>query len=140
MDFSEARLGDQYSIFIDKEDNICNSVNSRAQIFATVIGIAKDPVRYSGKTVLLGWKPDQRHPADASKRNGTESPFINFISNAKDFVFSKMMDHRHECAGKTIQKFTTSGSTCKRCREIYPYANPNQNDGSFICYGCRMEW
>ena len=28
--------------------------------------------------------------------------------------------------------------TCPKCLEIYPYAVPNQKDGSFICYSCRV--
>lgn len=32
----------------------------------------------------------------------------------------------------------TSGLTCCRCNEFFPYADtPNQPDGSFKCYGCR---
>jgi hypothetical protein len=26
---------------------------------------------------------------------------------------------------------------CFKCGEIYPYADPNQKDGSFKCYSCR---
>jgi hypothetical protein len=28
--------------------------------------------------------------------------------------------------------------TCKQCQEIYPYAEPNQKDGTFKCYSCRI--
>jgi len=28
--------------------------------------------------------------------------------------------------------------TCKKCKEIYPYAAPNQKDGTFKCYSCRI--
>lgn len=28
--------------------------------------------------------------------------------------------------------------TCKQCNEIYPYAEPNQKDGTFKCYSCRI--
>jgi hypothetical protein len=27
---------------------------------------------------------------------------------------------------------------CKKCREIYPYAESNQKDGTFKCYSCRL--
>lgn len=29
------------------------------------------------------------------------------------------------------------GCTCKKCKEFFPYAEPNQEDGSLICYACR---
>ena len=32
------------------------------------------------------------------------------------------------------------GCTCKKCKEFYQYAEPNQDDGTLICYGCRMIW
>lgn len=32
---------------------------------------------------------------------------------------------------------TNDGQTCKVCKQYYPYAGPNQSDGSLICYSCR---
>lgn len=29
------------------------------------------------------------------------------------------------------------GCICKKCGENYPYAEPNQKDGSMVCYSCR---
>lgn len=29
------------------------------------------------------------------------------------------------------------GCKCKRCEDFNEYAEPNQKDGTFICYGCR---
>jgi len=34
----------------------------------------------------------------------------------------------------------SDGCTCKKCKEYYQYAEPNQDDGTLICYGCRMVW
>lgn len=38
------------------------------------------------------------------------------------------------------KKKNTDGCVCKKCKELYPYAEPNQSDGTLICYGCRMVW
>jgi len=38
------------------------------------------------------------------------------------------------------KKEISDGCTCKKCKEFYPYAEPNQNDNTLICYGCRMVW
>lgn len=38
------------------------------------------------------------------------------------------------------KKKVSDGCTCKKCHEFYPYAEPNQNDGTLVCYGCRMVW
>ncbi len=29
------------------------------------------------------------------------------------------------------------GCICTKCHELFPYAEPNQPDGSLICYSCR---
>jgi hypothetical protein len=34
-------------------------------------------------------------------------------------------------------KLIVEGSTCKKCKEYAKYAQPNQSDGTFICYSCR---
>jgi hypothetical protein len=34
----------------------------------------------------------------------------------------------------------SDGCSCKKCGELYPYAEPNQPDGSLVCYSCRMIW
>ena len=35
------------------------------------------------------------------------------------------------------KKKDSDGCTCKKCEEFYPYAEPNQEDGTLICYACR---
>lgn len=31
-----------------------------------------------------------------------------------------------------------NGCTCKNCKEFFPYAESNQDDGTLICYGCKL--
>jgi len=31
----------------------------------------------------------------------------------------------------------SSGRTCKKCETFYEYAEPNQDDGTLICWACR---
>lgn len=38
------------------------------------------------------------------------------------------------------KKEKSDGCSCKKCKEFYQYAEPNQDDGTLICYGCRMVW
>lgn len=35
------------------------------------------------------------------------------------------------------KKINKDGCRCKKCREFYPYAEANQEDGTLICYVCR---
>lgn len=38
------------------------------------------------------------------------------------------------------KKEVSDGCFCKKCKEFYQYAEPNQDDDTLICYGCRMRW
>jgi hypothetical protein len=35
------------------------------------------------------------------------------------------------------KKKDSDGCSCKICKELYPYAEPNQEDGTLICWSCR---
>lgn len=35
------------------------------------------------------------------------------------------------------KKINKDGCRCKKCKEYYPYAEANQEDGTLICYVCR---
>jgi hypothetical protein len=39
---------------------------------------------------------------------------------------------------KTKQYSILDGSSCKKCKEFYQFAEPNQPDGTMICYVCRV--
>jgi hypothetical protein len=41
---------------------------------------------------------------------------------------------------KKTKRKEEDGCICKKCKEFYPYAEPNQEDGTLICYGCRKHW
>ena len=36
-----------------------------------------------------------------------------------------------------IEQKKSNGCICSQCEELYPYAEPNQKDGTFKCYSCR---
>lgn len=38
---------------------------------------------------------------------------------------------------KKIDDEEKSGCNCVKCGDIFPYAEPNQPDGTLICYSCR---
>lgn len=31
----------------------------------------------------------------------------------------------------------SEGASCRKCRDFNEYAEPNQEDGTFVCYSCR---
>ena len=40
-------------------------------------------------------------------------------------------------AEPVAKKKNKDGETCKKCKEFYPFAEPNQEDGTLVCYSCR---
>lgn len=40
----------------------------------------------------------------------------------------------------TEKKNNSDGCVCKKCKNLFPFAEPNQEDGTLICYECRMIW
>lgn len=42
-----------------------------------------------------------------------------------------------DLATEPEKKKHSDGCACKKCKEYFPYAEPNQDDGSLICYACR---
>lgn len=41
---------------------------------------------------------------------------------------------------KAKKKPEEDGCVCKKCKQFYQYAEPNQEDGTLICYSCRQGW
>lgn len=42
-------------------------------------------------------------------------------------------------ATETVEKKPKDkdGCFCKKCKDFFPYAEPNQEDGTLVCYACR---
>jgi formylmethanofuran dehydrogenase subunit E len=38
------------------------------------------------------------------------------------------------------KKRDKDGCFCDKCKEFYPYAEPNQANDTLICYSCRHPW
>lgn len=42
-----------------------------------------------------------------------------------------------EAKPEAKKKSNKDGCDCKKCKEKYEWAEPNQEDGSFVCWECR---
>jgi len=40
----------------------------------------------------------------------------------------------------TEKKKDSDGCTCKKCKEFFEFAEPNQEDGTLVCWSCRHGW
>jgi len=131
MDLSKAELGDQFRIFIDAGGNISLSPSMNTLV-ATVIATKKAPY---GTGVMLGWKDDQPHPPEATARSNT-SIENNYVPNQAEYKFGKTVKRGLLVAIQILNGL--DGFPCKKCTNFFPYSQPNQKDGTLICWSCRQ--
>jgi formylmethanofuran dehydrogenase subunit E len=130
MDLTQAKLGDQFRIFVDAGGNI-SSYPQMTTILATVIATKR--VQY-GTNVMLGWKANEPHPPEATARANT-SEENNYLPNQSEYKFGKTVKRDLPVA---VQIFNgLDGFPCKKCTNFYPQALANQKDGTLICWSCR---
>lgn len=130
MDLSKAKLGEQYRIFVDEVGNI-SPYPGRYTMLATIIATKKT---YPSTEVILGWTANEEHPKDARSRAQT-APENEYVPNQALYSYGKSVKRTLPVA---IQiKNGLDGFPCKKCTNFFPYALPNQNDGTLICWSCR---
>ncbi len=130
MDLSSAKLGDQYRIFLDEGGNILSSPSMHTML-ATVIATKKPGY---GTEVILGWKQGEEHPADARPRSST-SMENDYVPNQASYSHGKSVKRSLLVALQIINGL--DGFPCKKCTNFFPYALPNQKDGTLVCWSCR---
>lgn len=67
--------------------------------------------------------------------NGFPTGWISFGSLESEMEYEYGSDSNVE--KKQSEKIVIEGSTCKKCKEYSKFSEPNQPDGTFICYVCR---
>ena len=131
MDLSDAKLGDQFRIFLDESGNISLSPNMNT-LLATVIAVKKPSTGL--KDVLLGWKKQDPRPKNAMERTNTSSD-NDYLPNQSEYRYGKTVNRTLPVA---VQIFNgLDGFPCKKCTNFFPLSQPNQKDGTLICWSCR---
>lgn len=63
---------------------------------------------------------------------------LNDLAVELNISIEQLKNHRHILIiNKDRFNGFSDGCLCIKCKEFFPYAEPNQQDGSLICYGCR---
>ena len=68
---------------------------------------------------------------------GTSTGGTIWITVGNGFTFSGDLSGEVVTSVSDKKKKDRDGCDCKKCKEFYPYAEPNQEDGTLICYACR---
>lgn len=76
--------------------------------------------------------------AGESALTNTGSHFNWIIRNGEaDIDLLGLVDRLEVFLENRKRRKHPDGMYCKKCQSFYQYAEPNQEDGSLICYGCR---
>jgi hypothetical protein len=72
-----------------------------------------------------------------SPTNWTSGGYITYVNAGSGWSapFTIGGDLNGEAPVQAKKK--SDGCSCKKCKDYSKYAEPNQEDGSFICYRCR---
>lgn len=130
MDLRDAELGDQYRVFIDDKGMLSTEPGMLTMV-TTIIAIKKPS---QGKGVILGWKATQEKPKNALPRH-TTSNLNDYILDEKQYTHGIAMALDLSVAVKIVNGL--DGFSCTKCSNFYPYALPNQANGTLICWSCR---
>jgi len=131
MNLANVKLGDVYRIFVDGEGNITPSPGMKTML-ATVVGMSKPSC---GGSIILGWKSGEPHPVGCYERTGAGSFENDYIPNHEEYRWGKKVTKALTVA---VQIFNgLDGFPCKKCKNFFPLSEPNQKDGTLVCWSCR---
>ena len=134
MDLSNARLGEEYKVYVD-DDFIITSIPSKTILDATVVGLHNGS-RVSA-SVLLGW--DRKSfiaPSAASKvpfcpMSGVYVPNLTAAYPLTIWVPASLtVAGCVKCFGKT------TGHKCKECGDFNQWIERAPEDGAYVCALC----
>lgn len=131
MDLYNAKLDEVYKFYIDPNSLMISVFKTPKTITATVIATKKPEY---GSGVILGWKADQPKPVNSTPRNNTSIENV-YSTNEKLYTWGLSVQRITLVESKVV--ISLNGYNCKKCNNHYPYSEPNQPDGTLICWSCR---
>jgi hypothetical protein len=66
------------------------------------------------------------------------NPYIDLMALDPDSIDDQIDESGIFVEDDPVEK--CEGCICKRCSNYSQYSSPNQKDGTFICYSCRIGW
>lgn len=76
---------------------------------------------------------------NSAQENEKSSIFKNLKTSLRNIGWSSNLSQTPEIS-EVKQTIYSETVICQCCKVPSDYAQPNQTDGSFICYGCRNGW
>ena len=109
-------------IFVDRSEDLAKEIIAK-HLYLTVDFISHHYEVYAASSFKAAWEV---YVAD----NGIDISYDNIIGSPNTKVITTINS-------KVTLPSGNDGMYCAYCEEFFPYAEPNQIDGSLICYQCR---
>jgi hypothetical protein len=136
MNLTTAKAGQQYRLYTDNDDAVVAVQTTKKTVVGTIIALSND-----GTKVLFGWKSREKAPTNSRHRDGIHtSSSYKYHSTQREYDHSLTMSSNGVVHSKVREPGEMDGCVCNKCHNFYPYAEPNQEDGTLICYSCRTIW
>jgi hypothetical protein len=135
MDIKLAKLGQTYRFYTSNGILVTDRVTNTT-IKGTIIAARKD-----GSGFLLGWQPSEAHPTNGAPRTGQGgSPGFDYHPIQSKCTWGLNVNSTGIMHSKIPVPGEPDGCACKKCLNFYHMAEPNQPDGTLLCYSCRNRW
>lgn len=95
--------------------------------------------------LLKSWAQDHDYnyqindPNDGEEGLNNTAAFFSWLIQEKktNIDLLSLLDRLEIFMENRRSKKHPDGMYCKKCQNFYQYAEPNQHDGSLLCYSCR---
>lgn len=113
--------------FGTKNSNISNTVNTQKQAQQGVPSQSKK--WYAGADLSL---PKGKQLEECTLED------LEYCIKADDVAAEKALQQPK--VNPRVVVNGKEGCVCEKCKDFYPFAEPNMSNGSMICYSCRNPW
>lgn len=148
MNFANAKIGERYYVWVQRDTNFpspsyhvnYDGSHKHKKLACTVVAIKADG------DCVVGWKPSEEACAASYSLHDFQTAYTNpselseKIDNLEDFCRFRTFscDRWAELIVGTVSVANCGGSACTVCKNFNEYAIPNQKDGTYKCYNCRV--
>lgn len=135
MRMKDVKLGDKIFVYVEPSMFVTSQVTDKT-ITATVIATGKIDKEFVG-FYLLGWKDKENIPANATPR-AKSNEYWDYVHDDSDYTWIKKIGPSWIIAeNKATIQIVINGYHCHECNDYCTFSEPNQKNGTFICFKCR---
>ena len=125
MDLQNAKLGERYLVYLSEDGQVATTDVGFGSVIATIISLGS-------KSVLLGWKENEKRPPVVIGHSNTISNYVISSADISNYPYSRSV-------WRTISAIKHMETCfCSNCNLCNPYATPNQANGTYLCFECRV--